>query len=256
MYIPNKNQRMRKKTTEQFINDAREIYGNEYDYSKTIYEKDSIKVCIACKKHGDFYKTPSNHLHKSHPQGCPYCVREKLSKMNRSDFDDVIRRCNIKHNGKYNYSKAEYVNIDTEITIICPIHGEFTQSSYLHLKGCGCPKCKSSHLETEIRDLLLENNIEFEEQKRFEWLGLKTLDFYLPEHNIAIECQGIQHFKPIEFFGGIKSFMAEQERDKQKNQLCFNHGVQLLYYTNFKYPLPYFSELYLDKYKLLKTIIK
>ncbi|WP_052318738.1 GIY-YIG nuclease family protein [Escherichia coli] len=51
------------------------------------------------------------------------------------------------HGDKYDYSKVEYVNMRTEVCIICPIHGEFTQRPENHLrgnrgKGCGCPICK------------------------------------------------------------------------------------------------------------------
>lgn len=308
---------MRKKTTEEFINEAREIYGDEYDYSKTNYERDNVKVCITCKIHGDFYKTPSNHLHKTNPQGCPYCAREKLSKRFRSDLEDVINRCKIKHNYKYNYSKVKYINGKEKVCIICPIHGDFwqtteshlngcgcpkcaynmplTQKEYIrrasikhnfkydysvttftrtedkvaincpfhgifyqlaehHLQGCGCPKCKSSHMEIDIRNLLVENDIKFEEQKRFSWLGGKSLDFYIPSKNVAIECQGRQHFEPIDFFGGVDKFKEETKRDKEKKKQCMEHNVRLLYYANFDYNFPY--EVFTDKNKLITEIDK
>ena len=102
---------------------------------------------------------------------------------------------------------------------ICPKHGEFWQTPYKHLKGQGCPKCKQSKLERQISTLLTENNIPFEQQKTFDWLKYKNnlfLDFYLPEHNIAIECQGGQHFKSVDYFGGENEFKLIQERDKTK----------------------------------------
>lgn len=109
-------------------------------------------------------------------------------------------------------------------------------------------------METDIRNLLIENNIEFEEQKRFSWLGLQSLDFYLPKQRIAIECQGRQHFEPINFFGGEESLKAEYKRDKLKNDLCLDNGVKLIYYANYKYNFPY--EVLTNKNKLLKSIIK
>lgn len=308
---------MKKKTTEEFIEEAKRIYGEQYDYSKVEYVNDSTKVCIICPKHGDFWKTPSNHLHKTHPQGCPYCVRERLSEAYRCDSKDIVERFKNKHNDKYDYSKVEYKGIDTKVCIICKYHGEFWQTPYIHLQGCGCPKCsanmqltrneyiqkatirhngkydysiteftktvdkiaikcpfhgifyqiaehhlqgcgcpkcKSSHMETDIRNLLIENNIEFEEQKRFSWLGLQSLDFYLPKQRIAIECQGRQHFEPINFFGGEESLKAEYKRDKLKNDLCLDNGVKLIYYANYKYNFPY--EVLTNKNKLLKSIIK
>lgn len=76
---------------------------------------------------------------------------------------------------------------------------------------------------------VIEQNIDFEYQKHFEWLGRQSLDFYLPENNIAIECQGTQHFEPNDFFGGEKSFIEQIERDRKKKILCEEHNLHLIY---------------------------
>ena len=62
------------------------------------------------------------------------------------------------------------------------------------MQKTGCPFCKESHLEKERCNILNKNNIIFERQKRFDWFGLQSLDFFLPKYNIANECQGRQHF--------------------------------------------------------------
>ena len=113
----------------------------------------------------------------------------------------------------------------------------------------GCPSCKESKLEREIRLFLKDNNINFEYQKRFDWLGLQSLDFYLPEYNVAIECQGIQHFEPIDFFGGKKALKETLERDERKLQLCNENNVKLLYYSTHNNNIK-------DKNILLKNILK
>ena len=126
-------------------------------------------------------------------------------------------------------------NLHNRITITCPIHGDFEQIAQSHLNGHGCPKCQSSHLEEEIKSFLNDNDIEFEQQKTFEWLKLKNhlyLDFYLPKYNKAIECQGIQHFKPVDFFGGEECFIKTIERDDIKQKLCENNGIKIIYFTN------------------------
>ena len=56
-----------------------------------------------------------------------------------------------------------------------------------------------------------------------------TLDFYLPEYNIGIECQGIQHYEPIEYFGGEKKFKEQVKRDELKKKLCTEHGINIEY---------------------------
>ena len=78
--------------------------------------------------------------------------------------------------------------------ITCPIHGDFEQTPHNHLQGKGCPLCRISHLEKEVGETLKRNTIQFEKEKQFEWLGRQKLDFYLNDFNIAIECQGKQHF--------------------------------------------------------------
>lgn len=46
------------------------------------------------------------------------------------------------------------------------------------------------------------------------------MDFYLPDYNVAIECQGIQHFEPVETFGGYEAFEKIIERDRIKKKHC------------------------------------
>ena len=157
----------------------------------------------------------------------------------------------------YDYSKVEYVNYETKVCIICPEHGEFWQTPHGHLLGCGCPYCKNSYLENEISILLKENKIIYEQEKTFEWLrdkGRLYLDFYLPDYNIAIECQGEQHFKPVDFFGGEEQFKRRQELDFIKHKLCINNGIKIIYYSTFD--LPYFAKVENNKEKILNLIIK
>lgn len=74
--------------------------------------------------------------------------------------------------------------------------------------------------------------INFIRQYRSKWLGSQSLDFYLPDYNIAIECQGIQHYEPISFFGGKKAFEKQLFNDKLKKEKCFKNNVKLLLYSN------------------------
>ena len=66
-----------KKTTEEFIQDAKKIHDDKYDYSKTDYKGNKIKVCIVCPKHGEFWQKPNNHLSGKH--GCPECAKVRKS---------------------------------------------------------------------------------------------------------------------------------------------------------------------------------
>lgn len=215
----------KKLTTEEFIKRAKKIHGDKYDYSKVEYKNNKIPVTIICPEHGEFKQIPSNHLNGN---GCKKCVVDE-SRLTKENF---IKRSKETHGNKYDYSKVEYKNYSTNVCIICPEHGDFWQLPSSHLKGCGCPICNERKLEKETREFLKKQNINFEYQKHFEWLGRQSLDFYLPERNIAIECQGAQHFEPNDFFGGEKSFIEQVKRDNRKKTLCEEHNLQL-FYVNF-----------------------
>ena len=233
-----------KYTTEKFIEKAYKVHGNKYDYSKVNYIDSHTKVCIICPEHGEFWQKPDNHLNG---WGCKKCGLKISGEKQTLTTKEFIERAKEVHGDKYDYSKVEYKNYKTKICIICPKHGEFWQLPGNHLNGWGCSICSESHLEKEMRNYLLKNNIKFEEQKTFNWLKFQNnlyLDFYLPDYNIAIECQGEQHFRPVDFSGknhklAEKQFLLIQNRDKKKKTLCEENGIKVLYYTqkdkdNFK----------------------
>ena len=117
----------------QFIEKARKVHGDKYDYSKVEYVNSSTKVCIICPEHGEFLQRPSKHLQG---QGCPECASRQFT------TNDFIVKSNEIHDFKYDYSKTNYINNYTPITITCPIHGDFEQLPYVHLNHKnGCPKC-------------------------------------------------------------------------------------------------------------------
>lgn len=107
----------------------------------------------------------------------------------------------------------------------------------------------------EVEKILTENNIDFIKQCRkdtLEWLGKLSLDFFIPQYDIAIECQGAQHFEYSEFFGGENAFIKQLERDNRKAKLCLEHGVKLLYYT--KLSLKPLYEVITDEWQLINII--
>ena len=241
----------KKLSTDGFIKRAKKIHGDKYDYSNVEYVNANAKVCIICPEHGEFWQKPAMHLLG---QGCKKCYgNDKMT------LEDFINKANVVHNNKYDYSKVEYTgNNKTKVCIICPEHGEFWQRVDTHLRGNGCHKCNTSKLELGVEKLLNERGIKYIHQAKkedFGWLGRLTLDFYLPEYNVAIECQGIQHFKEDK---NKLSFFTEKnvneiiERDKRKNKLCADNGVNLLYYSELCINFPY--KVITDKNNLIKEI--
>jgi hypothetical protein len=123
---------------EKFIKKAREIHGDKYDYSKVEYVNSHTKVCIICPEHGEFWQEAGYHLNG---EGCPTCAKIANDKKNTMTQEEFIRRAREIHGDKYDYSKVEYINSQTKVCIICPIHGEFWQLPTHHLMGHGCRKC-------------------------------------------------------------------------------------------------------------------
>ena len=58
--------------------------------------------------------------------------------------------------------------------------------------------------------------------------NLLSYDFYLPDYNMLVECQGIQHEQPVNFFGGEEQFKVQQEHDRRKRQYAKDHSINLL----------------------------
>jgi len=123
--------------TTLFITKALKIHGDKYDYSTVNYINAKTKISIICKQHGEFYQTPSNHLCNFNCQKC--------SNNFKSDTKTFIDKAEKLHNNKYDYSKVNYINANTQIIIICKEHGEFKQIPDFHInRKCGCPKCSNN----------------------------------------------------------------------------------------------------------------
>jgi very-short-patch-repair endonuclease len=241
-------------TKDDFIKRAKEVHGDKYDYSKVSEPiKTKQPVTIICPVHGEFQQTPVGHIIKR--SGCSQCVVDSR----RLSQDDFIKRVKEVHGDRYDYSLSVYESYHSNITIICPTHGKFQQAASIHISGAGCPKCNiSSRLEERVQNFLITNNISFDIQVTWPWLQFSSkqyVDFYLPDYNIAIECQGKQHFEPVEFFGGEEGFKYCTERDKNKLKLCNEHGIKVVYFSNLStstkcYQYPY--KVYEDISQLFK----
>jgi hypothetical protein len=178
--------------TKDFIERGQVTHKENYDFSKSNYINSKTKITIICPEHGEFSMLPYNFLKG---QGCPVCRYIKSSSHLRNNIDDFVKKAQEVHGNKYDYSKVDYKNTKTKVCIICPEHGEFWQTPCAHMQGQGCPQCKMSHLENKICRLLKDNNVIYEYESNINGiLKRKTVDFYLPKINIAIECQGGQHF--------------------------------------------------------------
>ena len=231
-----------------FIWKAIQKYGYGLDYREVpnINNLKKDRVPIICDEHGRFYQIAQQHLYYARGcKGCQYSLLHNLYSKGKEQFiEDAIKICG----DKYDFSDIEYYNSHSYIYPTCKKHGVFKTKPLWILQGKGCPKCKQSHLENELELFFKKNNIRYESQKAFDWLryngNKQFIDFYLTDFNIAIECQGIQHFK--EDNKRFKDISAIIDRDKNKNKLCFENGVKLIYFTHAKekYILPKHCEIY------------
>ena len=208
-----------KSNTDDFIVKSNMVHDNKYDYSKTNYISVNKPVIIICPEHGEFWQKPSVHLTGS---GCQIC-----GKSIKKTTDNFIVEARKVHNNKYDYSKAEYTGAYDNVIIICPEHGEFLQGARYHLSGQGCPVCNLSKGENKVSDFLIKNNIIHFKQYRFNDCRNKNplpFDFYLPNHNICIEYDGIQHFRED------SKWYSEDliKNDKIKTKYCKDNNIKLI----------------------------
>jgi len=222
------------KTNDGFIAQSKIIHKNAYCYDKVEYVNAKINVCIICDKHGEFLCTPNNHLRG---KGCPKCVGK-----NKTTEEWIVEAKQV-HGDKYNYSKVDYKRCETKVCINCVEHGDFWQVAQYHLSGNGCPVCKQSKLENEASAILNKLNVKYERQYKPLFLkngkGQQSLDFYLLDYNIAVECQGEQHFKPIDFAGKGEKWMNQlfeknKKSDDRKLKKCLANDIKMIYVIDNK----------------------
>jgi len=228
---------MEKDTTETFAKKLKERFQNIEMVSE--YGKDNDdKIIVRCIKHDHTWQTTPHHLMAS-KHACKYCYREYRIELDRKKNSEKFNLFLEEHYAPfYEVSEVNYVNNKTKVKLICPEHGPFfLKPEKMMCRLDGCPYCRESHLERSTRGILDALGIRYSRQQHFNWLGLLSLDFYLPDYNVAIECQGEQHFKQREdsLFSKHDPFDDRLDRDMTKNERCKENGVKLIYLLNKKF---------------------
>ncbi|PSL17578.1 hypothetical protein CLV88_11625 [Shimia abyssi] len=135
-----------KLTTEAFIERARQIHGDRYDYRQTRYLGATKSVEITCMEHGSFSQRASRHLSG---RGCPLCGEAMKGHNFRVAEEEFLTRASKTHGNRYDYSKVEYRSLSVPVKIICPLHGEFLQTPLCHMEGGGCDICTSEAVHSQ-----------------------------------------------------------------------------------------------------------
>src|SRR5574344_136851 len=150
------------------------------------------------------------------------------------DTDEFVSKATAVYGNKYEYPLTIFRGYNVPTQIRCRIHGDVTIIPIDFISyGQGCPVCwkNKPHGEQSIYLILKENGINFTIEHKFSDLKYKDFlrfDFYLPDLNYCIEYQGIQHFQPVEQFGGEETFKECTARDNLKRDYCKNKHIDLL----------------------------
>jgi hypothetical protein len=173
-------------TTEDFIKKAKELHPDKnYDYSKVIYIKASLKVEIICPIHGSFFQTPNSHNNLKKPSNCNIC-----DKTRKSNIDEFIAKAVKIHGDKYDYSHAEYINCHVPMKIFCKEHNSFfMQNSNNHLQGQGCPCGKIERISKSNTKYTKEIFILEAEKKHGDKFDYKLVDFQGIKKHVKIICK-------------------------------------------------------------------
>ena len=176
---------------EEVVKRLKQVHGDKYVFDNIEYVNMLTKVTVVCPQHGEFKMTPA-HLLEGH--GCPECAKNTRSIKRANTFEEFVQEAKTIHGDKYIYNDNNYINNKTELTITCPIHGEFSQRPDGHLRGRGCPYCGHiiSKAEEEIYSMLVllvgENEIVRHDTNILDGL---EIDIYLPNYKFGIEYNGL-----------------------------------------------------------------
>ena len=234
-----------KKTDTEFKKEVYNLVGNEYTFLGS-YTDNKTKIRVKHNKCGHTYEVrPRDFL--SHQSRCPYCSgnMHKINQQFQKEVFDLV-------GDEYTFLDS-YVNTHTKLRVKHNTCGTiYKVRPYSFLQGHGCPVCNSSKGETIIAKILDTLNINYEPQKTFD--GLKDVqplsyDFFIPDQDTLIEYQGIQHYQPIEYFGGESQFKLQQKHDKMKSDYAKIHNYNLIAVPYTKDTLPKIKK-YLIKHRL------
>lgn len=224
----NKIIRTRLVGNENFIKRIEKLFGKDvFDYSKLDYKGAHKEVTLICRKCNNVETKVPNVWYKGF--GCLKCQcrRPNPKQITKEQF---IERAREIHGNKYNYDKINYVTLYKDVEIICPKHSSFFQKPTIHIHSkSNCPECNVSKGEEQISIFLNTHNIKYIYQHKVKINNsYHYYDFYLPEYNIMIEYNGLQHYKPISFFGGQRGFNYLQERDGIKKEYSLANELNLI----------------------------
>jgi very-short-patch-repair endonuclease/uncharacterized C2H2 Zn-finger protein len=227
----------RSSNTEEFIEKAKQVHGDKYDYSKVEYTTSNKELIIICKQHGQFPQVANSHL-QGH--GCKICFTLINSNSQRSNTEEFIKKAKEKHGDKYDYSKVEYTSSKEDMIIICKEHGVFKQEAQGHLQGHGCKTCAIQLIANSQRSNT-EEFIKKAKEKHGDKYDYSKVEYVKDRSKVVITCK---------VHGGF----AQTARDHLCGCGCSKCGK--VYRKNTNEYIEDAKKVHGDKYDYSKTIFK
>lgn len=137
-YTEEQRERYKAKSREYKRKNRERIKEQRKEYDKQYYANFTDEQR---EKKNRYNREHRRKLSEARPKKVKKVKKTKPKKVKENYAETFPTKANLKHNNKYDYSKVEYVNVKTKVTIICPEHGEFEQRPNDHLSGYSCPKC-------------------------------------------------------------------------------------------------------------------
>lgn len=216
----------KRKSHDDFLNEVYELVGDEYtvmsEYTGALNHLDiRHNVCEEI-----YPVSPAKFT--SSGRRCPVCKKQEVAVKLGRGIDKMKELLQLVTNGEYELVDGqEYKNIKTKMWFRhtkCNKDFPMTSDNFFN-SGSRCTHCKESKGERLVSSILRSLKIKYKKEYKFEDCIYKQpskFDFAIPlkDKIILIEYDGIQHFKPVEMFGGEKGFKETQARDKVKNDYC------------------------------------
>lgn len=228
--------KLRTMTNVEFVKRVESTWGNDYTLlSKYVNSDTPIKV--KHNKCGNIYMTrPTDFIRGHGCLRCSYIERApKIGVNQRTPLSEVKKSIKDTLGSQYVVltRDSDYRGNRQHISIKHLTCGHVYKARYSDIQchHTGCPYCNSPKGELIISKILNTLNINYEAQKTFDDLKDKSYlsyDFYIPDKNILIEYQGLQHYQPVEYFGGDSQFTLQQQHDKLKLEYAKTHNYNLI----------------------------
>lgn len=218
------------KTPEEYRKQVIEANGDRFELLSEYHTNYRCRIQFRCNTCGFVDNARSDVLQKG--RECKNCLKTRYHKQYTKTTEQYKLEVAERTNGEYELS-SEYTGVKACIYITHHDCGcTFKTTPHQFNRGRRCPNCNKSKGEALVKQVLDMLPLAYKEQANLhELVGLErrlSYDFYVPEYQLLIEYQGVQHYRPVELFGGDATFERQLANDAYKRDFANNFGYHLL----------------------------